>query len=135
MEEDLERLYGEMVLRNCVGVVTEWQRPYLVRWKTATELELSAPIAPRYGSNLSQDQSEGSFTSWMSNLVVGASRGDSEGGGDDTHSNAHPTIPAISGKSGFSSDGDNSIAVSLPYSLPTAIRPSIRATKDYSRSI
>ena len=135
MEEDLERLYGEMVLRNCVGVVTEWQRPYLVRWKTATELELSAPIAPRYGSNMSQDQSEGSFTSWMSNLVVGASRGDSEGGGDDTHSNAPPTIPAISGKSGFSSDGDTSIAVSLPYSLRTDIRPSISATKGYSRSI
>lgn len=133
MEEDLERLYGEMVLRNCVGVVMEWQRPYLVRWKTATELDHSAPIVPLYGSRMSQDQPEASITSWMSNLVVGASQCDSEGG--DTHSDAPPTIPAMSGKSGFSSDRDTSTSVSLPYSLRTDIRPSIRATKSYSRSI
>ena len=33
MEIELTRLYEEMEKINCVGVVTDWQRPYLIKWK------------------------------------------------------------------------------------------------------
>jgi hypothetical protein len=37
IEERLKRLYLEMVEMNCVGVVTDWQRPHLTRWKDCEE--------------------------------------------------------------------------------------------------
>lgn len=37
IEKSLNRLYQDMVEVNCVGVVTDWQRPHLTRWKDCEE--------------------------------------------------------------------------------------------------
>lgn len=41
IEKRLNGLYQEMVEMNCVGVVTDWQRPHLTRWKDYEEIKLS----------------------------------------------------------------------------------------------
>ena len=122
MEEDLKRLYGEMVRRNCVGVVAEWQRPYLVRWKAARELDLSAPVVfPPYNQSEKSKDGLSSFRSWMSQHTVGPSRVDI-----DPDNSARLSNPAVYGESGFSSDGDTPLEVSSPCSPPAT---------GYSRSI
>ena len=132
MEVDLERLYGEMVRRNCVGVVSEWQRPYLVRWKAATELDISAPIVrPLHDQFEKSKDGLSSFRSWMSQLTVGPSRVDI-----DPDNSVRLSNPAVYGESGFSSDGDTPLEVSSSYTPLADIRPiSDRPATVYSRSI
>ena len=60
IEERLNRLYQEMVEMNCVGVVTDWQRPHLTRWRDCEEREREEALK-KQSSILSKNDDAGSL--------------------------------------------------------------------------